>query len=1171
MNFSNSLSQALNEARPAAEELAQQLELLILNTEEPFVIVNPDLEILAFNSQFENIYFDFFALSILKGASILNYSQGSTASTLKNLYTEVLAGKVIEKEMQFLSPNGDLQEFLGRYKPTYNRDKKVTGVFVTITDVTEKKRADQLLKANEQRFRALLENNGDMISLTDKEGRILYLSPAFEKLTRFTLESMRGKTAFEIMHPDLRAEARLVFEELLANPGVPIPRKSRFLNRETGAYIYVEGVTTNLLADENVKAIVANFRDVTERMEAQEKLNLAEIRFQKLIEHNYDGIVLRDQNFKIIYSSASSERILGWTNEEKLGKRFSDKTHPEDVEKVKENHQNVLNHAGVSFPLIFRTQHKAGHYVWVERVMTNMLHDKSINAIVANFRDITQKIVADLEKEFDHNNLQALINNTNDLMWSISLDGKMISSNRAFDEMVEQTSGNKVLKNGSAPTTGFPEDQIKKWELHYARAFAGESFTIIEYTNFQQEYWSEISFYPIRQGDQIIGTACYSRNITERKVFERKLEKNSERLLKIKKELEHKETRLNQAQAIAHVGNWERNLITKISTRSDEAYRIYGLEPSDHKLSSDFWKTFIHPDDVQGFEIKIKKAQETFSPLSYEHRIVRPDGTIRYLVSETRYELDDTGVPIGLYGVIHDVTEQKESEKKIKESHQLLQKLTDKVPVAVYQFEMDAAGKMSFPFMSKAISEINPAVVLDTTDASVIFKDAAPEDLPLLLSSIQESRTQLSDWNLEFRIILEDSSFKWLRGFSKPEQKENGLVVWYGYLQDITERKLAEEKIRQAKDRYDFVAKATNDAIYDWDLTTNKTLRTGDGLKTLFGYDPEQADLEKGFWKNRMHPVDYKRSHALLKKAFLNQDASYCNQEYRFMKADGTYAYVYDKGFIIRDSKGKAVRMIGATQDITKNKEAELKLKELNERLEKRAKELIISNTELEQFAYIASHDLQEPLRMVTGFLTQLENKYKEQLDEKAKQYIYFATDGAARMRRLIFDLLEYSRVGRQANIKVEIDTNELLYEVIKLNRTAIEEKKANIDWKNLPVIYGSKTSLTQVFQNLIGNALKYQESGTSPVVTIAGSETDTHWQFSVADNGIGIEERYFEKIFVVFQRLHNKDEYSGTGIGLAICKKLIESCHGKIWVESIYGKGSTFYFTISKDPFALS
>lgn len=287
--------------------------------------------------------------------------------------------------------------------------------------------------------------------------------------------------------------------------------------------------------------------------------------------------------------------------------------------------------------------------------------------------------------------------------------------------------------------------------------------------------------------------------------------------------------------------------------------------------------------------------------------------------------------------------------------------------------------------------------------------------------------------------------------------------------------------------------------------------------------------------------------------------------EYRFRKADGTYAYVYDKGYIVRDPGGKAIRMIGATRDISRRKKTELLLKDSNERLEKRAEELAFSNSELEQFAYIASHDLQEPLRMVTSFLTQLENKYKHLLDDKGKQYIHFATDGASRMRRLILDLLEYSRVGRNPSTKGEIDTNDLLFEAVRLNKAAIEESKAFIDWENLPVINGSYTTLLQVFQNLIGNALKYQVQGTPPTINIIGEETATHWKFAVTDNGIGIENKYFEKIFIVFQRLHNKDEFSGTGIGLAICKKIVEHHRGQIWVESQYGKGSTFCFTIAK------
>lgn len=252
-------------------------------------------------------------------------------------------------------------------------------------------------------------------------------------------------------------------------------------------------------------------------------------------------------------------------------------------------------------------------------------------------------------------------------------------------------------------------------------------------------------------------------------------------------------------------------------------------------------------------------------------------------------------------------------------------------------------------------------------------------------------------------------------------------------------------------------------------------------------------------------------------------------------------------------------------KDITERKQNEKALLKLNKKLEKRAEELAASNAELEQFAYIASHDLQEPLRMVSSFLTQLEKKYKEQLDDKAIQYINFAVDGAARMRRIILDLLEYSRAGRKAVEFEEIDMGKLMNDVLHLNKAVIEEKNAVIEMDDLPIIFGARTPLQQVLHNLLGNALKYQEPQKKPHIKISKEEKEDYWKFSIRDNGIGIDPQYFDKIFIIFQRLHNRSDYSGSGLGLAICKKIIQYHKGNIWIESELGKGSTFHFTISK------
>ena len=246
-------------------------------------------------------------------------------------------------------------------------------------------------------------------------------------------------------------------------------------------------------------------------------------------------------------------------------------------------------------------------------------------------------------------------------------------------------------------------------------------------------------------------------------------------------------------------------------------------------------------------------------------------------------------------------------------------------------------------------------------------------------------------------------------------------------------------------------------------------------------------------------------------------------------------------------------------KDISERKINEEKLKKIN-------KELALSNSELEQFAFVASHDLQEPLRMITSFLAQLEKKYNSLLDEKGKRYIHFASDGAKRMRNIILDLLEFSRVGKTDENKQTVNIEELLEEVMGLNRKLIQEKRAQISWQEeLPSVYTFRSPLRLLFQNLINNALKYQAEGARPEIDISFEESDSNWRFTVADNGIGIDPEYFDKIFTIFQRLHNKDVYSGTGVGLAICKKIIENLDGEIWVTSEIGKGSQFHFILPK------
>lgn len=250
--------------------------------------------------------------------------------------------------------------------------------------------------------------------------------------------------------------------------------------------------------------------------------------------------------------------------------------------------------------------------------------------------------------------------------------------------------------------------------------------------------------------------------------------------------------------------------------------------------------------------------------------------------------------------------------------------------------------------------------------------------------------------------------------------------------------------------------------------------------------------------------------------------------------------------------------ILGLARDITKEKEAEEKILSANEELRR-------SNAELERFAYIASHDLQEPLRKIGGFTTLIGEKLEGKLDEESTLYMGFVKDGVERMHELIKGLLAYSRINSDTLETQQFDTNGIVADAVNNLSEIIKDNNAKIKYNNLPSIYHDKVMLTQLFQNLISNAIKYR-SDKDPVITITANDCGEHWEFAVKDNGMGMESRHLEKIFEMFQRLHRKEDISGTGIGLSLCQKIVERYNGKIWAVSKPEKGSTFFFTIPKN-----
>jgi len=336
------------------------------------------------------------------------------------------------------------------------------------------------------------------------------------------------------------------------------------------------------------------------------------------------------------------------------------------------------------------------------------------------------------------------------------------------------------------------------------------------------------------------------------------------------------------------------------------------------------------------------------------------------------------------------------------------------------------------------------------------------------------------------------------------------------------------------------------------------------------GYTAQEFLSDPKFWINHVHPEDRERTLAGLRD-LLTRD--WCVLEYRFLHKDGTYRWMNDEVRVSRDEHGRPLELIGSWYDITERKNVEDELRRYREHLEelvevrttelkKATDELTRSNEDLKEFAYVVSHDLKEPLQVIKGFLLLLEKRYKDKLDTKANELIGFTIDGAKRMQELIKDLLEYSQVGTKGKEFKFVDCSLILNKAISHLKVAIEESGAVVSHDSLPTVMGDSAQLVRLFQNIIGNAIKFRDA-KAPRIHISAVKKEGEWLFSVRDNGIGMSPEFADKIFAVFQRLHSSDKYPGTGIGLAIAKKIVEGHGGRIWVESKPGKGATFYFTI--------
>lgn len=879
--------------------------------------------------------------------------------------------------------------------------------------------------------------------------------------------------------------------------------------------------------------VYGSFQDIHDGKENEIALRQSEAKFRTIFEIATLGIAQVDPtNGNIILVNSYYESITGYFVDELLEMNFLELTHPDDRKKDWELFSKAAR-GEEEYRNEKRYIKKDGTIVWV-KIHLAFIRDENGKAIrtVAICEDITKQKIAALQlneslkslKDYKYSLDQSAIIAFTDQKGVITSvnDNFCKISGYSRKELLGKT--HRII-NANYHSAAFFKELWKT--IASGKVWRGEVKNKAKNGSY---YWVDTTITPfLNEKNKPVQYLAIRFDITERKKAEDEKARFQETL---------------------------ENSLNEIYMFDSKTFK-FGYVNKGAMLNLGYTKQELH--DLTPLDIKPEYTEESFnqlvSPLlSHEKEKVifftehkRKDGSL-YPV-EVHLKLVEEADYSNFIAIILDITERKKAEEDLIASSERLRLATKTGNIGIWDWDV-----------------VNDHLIWDDTMYDIFdveeneFQGAFeaweakihPDDVDEANEELQNALKGLSKFNAEFRVVRHDKSIRYVAGEAIVIRDEiSGKPIrMIGTNIDITERKKAEEENRFKANLLSMVRQGAIATDLEGEINYwNK------GAELMYGWKAEEA-MGKDIMQ--LTTLETNKEEARQIMEMLKKGESWSGN-FEVQKKDGTNFTIKVTNSPIYDENKELSGIIGISTDITQ----EIENREL---LEQYTKELERSNEELEQFAFVTSHDLQEPLRMISGFMDQLKRKYEDQLDDKALQYIYFATDGAKRMKNIILDLLDYSRASKPSDDLEEVNLNEVITSYEQLRRKVIAESSTIIKSEELPSIVTYNAVVTQIFHGLLDNSIKYAREGIAPVIEIKSQEKENEWKFSVTDNGIGIDAQFYDKIFVIFQRLHNRESYAGTGIGLAIVKRCVEFLDGKIWLTSTVGEGTTFFFTIAKN-----
>ncbi|MES2559350.1 MAG: PAS domain S-box protein [Bacteroidota bacterium] len=1047
------------------------------------------------------------------------------------------------------------------------------------------------LQASEQRLRFIIENSFDMVSLSDENLNIIYRSHSSEKITGWSEEEVNTNRDTFNLHPDDIPLFKKMIDDVRAHPDEPQHILVR-LKHKHGHYIWIEGVMTNYLNNPDVKAIVSNFHDVTDHQLALEKVNNSEKRFRSIIEHNFDAISLMDKSFNVFYRSPSTERIMGWDNDDwsQDGGEHT-KTHPDDISVLQETLKAVINNPGKPFSVSFRTLHKKGHYIWLDGVMTNLLDDPNIGAIVSNFKDVTAHKWAD-DKLHKINRLYALISQVNqsivhikeeqelfdeimrisftygkfDLAFIGIIDKEKQLLNLTVKEGAEREIEHKVVTYSPAGPTAHVvqtgtyfmcndiglDSNLRAWkEQNVLYDFKScislpirKNGDIIGTYNL---YLNETNFFDaeeIRMLEEVTGDISFALEVFEKeKQREKAAHETKNMTLKIAqqlREIQDYKYALNESSIVAFTD--QKGIIKYVNDKFCEIskYSREELIGKDHRIVNSGYHDAAF---IRNLWVTIANGKVWRNEIKNKAK----DGTFYWVDTTIVPFVNADGKPYQYLAIRSDITERKLAQENLVDSESRLKKAQYIAHMGVWEYNIEEQT-MFWSEEACRVLGVVPEEVLPAQTSFLAF--VHPDDHDFVGNTIEQAQEELVDFSLYHRIIRKNGSVRNVYTEGKFESVNGKATRCYGIIHDVTERLKAQELQRQSEANLRTLMENAHTAYIL--LDSHLTVMSFNKLALDYANEDLGALLKEGaygldYFPKERQPILHKMFTDALQGISSNYQVGYPSHEPTNWYECSIYG--------ISDNNDRYTGIIMSLRNINERKFADIQREQMTS-------DIVQHNKDLEQFAYIISHNLRMPLANIIGISSIVDDPNLSEVERK--EFVADLAHSAVQLDSVVQDLNLILQTRKEITDKKEsVSFSELINSIEVLIADSITKENVTIH-KNIEIdsVHTVKSYLYSIFLNLITNSIKYRKKEIDPVIDISVKQVQNTLQISVKDNGIGIDlEKNGDKIFGLYKRFH--PEIDGKGVGLFMVKSQTEALGGHVTATSALNKGIEFTITL--------